>query len=432
MEHQNTDPPVNRTSIVPMVNIPTAHASKDHLLCVRNGELWGWRLGRDGFRDRCDSTELSRIGTDADWASVAGCDQFFVATKYNGSMWVFGNRIPEYIRACTIRGLAPNQPNDDTVDGHWGQLLRVMQAGWGSAAPNGWGNALIAWRWDRTLWMWRGGTQHHMPIGIGMRARWECVASGAYHTVAVRTDGTLWGWHTGHMCLGGEEPSESECNEPVQIGTEDQWVSVAVIGNRTFALGKDGVVWGWGCRSHSWDHGTPGESVGEISQGSLVLESRTPCEDVARLGVLWNCRITAGAVMAQSLIDRVVVELPTRNSEPYDRVRKLLERAAALEENARGDYYVGDFGEAGREEREAERCYAEAAAIEQGRKQVLDQDDKNRVDNVSRALAAAKERVAVAWDLQVAGKLGDVRQAAVESMAWVVVAEGLSKEQRAF
>ena len=37
-------------------------------------------------------------------------------------------------------------------------------------------------------------TNRNVPTQVGTATSWQSVAAGSYHTVAVRTDGTLWAW----------------------------------------------------------------------------------------------------------------------------------------------------------------------------------------------------------------------------------------------
>jgi alpha-tubulin suppressor-like RCC1 family protein len=70
------------------------------------------------------------------------------------------------------------------------------------------------------------------------------VAAGAIHTMAVRTDGTLWGW--GSNAEGQLGDGNGDEVSPVQIGTGANWVTVSAGTGHSFGLKADNTLWGWG------------------------------------------------------------------------------------------------------------------------------------------------------------------------------------------
>jgi len=79
---------------------------------------------------------------------------------------------------------------------------------------------------------------------VGADSNWIVVASESRHSLAVRSDGSLWGWganDAGQVGDGSTEPRQ----EPVRIGLERDWVAVAV-GTDSLGLKSDGSLWGWG------------------------------------------------------------------------------------------------------------------------------------------------------------------------------------------
>lgn len=104
---------------------------------------------------------------------------------------------------------------------------------------------------DGTLWAWGlnawyqlcdgGSTPYtNTPAQIGTDTNWKAVAAGDQHTVAVKTNGTLW------QC--GDMLRDVEQYEPVlvQIGTDTDWATVAAGHNFNFAIKTNGTLWAWG------------------------------------------------------------------------------------------------------------------------------------------------------------------------------------------
>ena len=71
------------------------------------------------------------------------------------------------------------------------------------------------------------------------------VSSGYRHSLALKNDGTLWGWGINNHGQLGTETSEDIQPEPVRIPIDDVLYVVAAY-DYTIALKNDASVWGWG------------------------------------------------------------------------------------------------------------------------------------------------------------------------------------------
>jgi alpha-tubulin suppressor-like RCC1 family protein len=107
-----------------------------------------------------------------------------------------------------------------------------------------------------TLWAWGAngygqlgdGTNvgKHVPTQIGSDTDWSAVSAGGSHSHALKSDGTLWGWgyNQGNYQLG--EGTTDEKNIPTQIGSDTDWSNICAGGAHSAALKTDGTLWGWG------------------------------------------------------------------------------------------------------------------------------------------------------------------------------------------
>jgi len=80
-------------------------------------------------------------------------------------------------------------------------------------------------------------------------ANWKQVASGGSHTVAIKTDGTLWTWGFNASGQLGDNTT-TQRNTPVTTFTGGtNWKQVAAGGSHTAAIKTDGTLWTWGLNS---------------------------------------------------------------------------------------------------------------------------------------------------------------------------------------
>jgi len=70
------------------------------------------------------------------------------------------------------------------------------------------------------------------------------VAVGANHTIAVKTDGTLWTWGINYCGQLGDGTTTHR-NIPTCVGVDSKWKSVAAGWDNSIALKTDGSLWAW-------------------------------------------------------------------------------------------------------------------------------------------------------------------------------------------
>lgn len=115
-------------------------------------------------------------------------------------------------------------------------------------------NALLApdgslWAWGGTRWDLRGivGTaiRTTTPVRVGSETDWRTVTLGGSTILAVKANGTLWGWgysHEGELLT----ISKTAALPPAQLGSDTNWADVHVGHGHVLALKRDGSLWAWG------------------------------------------------------------------------------------------------------------------------------------------------------------------------------------------
>ena len=136
----------------------------------------------------------------------------------------------------------------------------------------------VAIKSDGTLWAWGDnsngqvgdGTKNNasIPVQIGTDTKWVSVSAGAHHTVAIKSDGTLWAWGDNSNGQVGDG-TWTDKYSPVQIGTDTKWVSVSAGYDHTVAIKSDGTLWAWG------DNGDGQLGNGEESDESSPVQIGT-------------------------------------------------------------------------------------------------------------------------------------------------------------
>ena len=232
-----------------------------------DGSLWTWGTKSGGQLG--DNTNISRstpvttFAGGTDWKQVACGSDSAAAIKTDGSLWTWG------------RGTSGQLGNNTNTD----RSTPVTTF----AGGNNWKQVAIGYRFvgavktDGTLWMW--GANYAPNLGINNTTSrnvpvttfaggtdWKQVACGEYHTVAVKTNGTLWTWGDNASGELGINVNGSDRRNPVTTfagGTT--WKQVTAKGGSgrgraSAAIKTDGTLWTWG----------------DSSQGTLGTNDYTP------------------------------------------------------------------------------------------------------------------------------------------------------------
>ena len=162
-------------------------------------------------------------------------------------------------------------------------------------------NHTLAIKSDGTLWAWGwnyygqlgDGTKINstIPIQIGIETNWSKVACGSGHSIAINSNGTLWVWGwNGYGQLG--DGTTTTRTIPVQIGSEANWSLVACGEMHSLAIKNDGTLWAWG-RNMEGQLGDPNiNSTSPVQIGSDRNWSLVACGEMHSIaiksdGTLW-------------------------------------------------------------------------------------------------------------------------------------------------
>jgi alpha-tubulin suppressor-like RCC1 family protein len=221
-------------------------------LALKNdGTLWAWgrnNNGQLGLGNVINRSSPVQVGALTNWSQPASIGISSLATKTDGTLWAWGwNNFGQLGQNNTTNRSSPVQVGALTT--------------WSKVAECG-GSHVNALKTDGSLWAWgnnyagelglgnSGNTNRSSPVQVGALTNWYDIASGAKHSLAIKTDGTLWAWgrnNTGQLGIGLAAGGDAESrSSPVQVGALTTWSKVAGGYYSSFAIKTDGTLWCWG------------------------------------------------------------------------------------------------------------------------------------------------------------------------------------------
>jgi alpha-tubulin suppressor-like RCC1 family protein len=214
-----------------------------------SGTLWAWgcnNVGQLGNNFTINtSSPVSVVGGFTDWlqASTNSDGAHVVALRQNGTIWAWGCNNCGQLGDCTI--VSKSSPIS-VVGGftNWCQVsagsahsLAVRQNG----TAWGWGEAASGRLGDNTI------ATKSSPISVvGGFTDWCQVAAGREHSLAVRQNGTAWAWGQGTVGRLGDNTIVAKSSPVSVVGGFTDWCQVSGGFCHSLAVRQNGTAWAWG------------------------------------------------------------------------------------------------------------------------------------------------------------------------------------------
>lgn len=243
-----------------------------HSLAVkRDGSVWAWGAngyGQLGNGTTAISNRPHQVPNISNARSVAGGLEHSLLLKKDGSVWAWGNN---------FFGQLGNGSNDDrsSVPVQVQGLSSVIDISAGqhhslAVLLNG-----TAWSWGHGQWGQLGNGNNvnvRAPVQVSGLTDIVQIAAGLNHSSARGVTGIMWTWGEGSGGqLGNGYHSGSQLT-PVQVQGLHSVSQISARGDRCFAVGADGAVWGWGRNIY-----------GELGVGDTIDRSRPTQIDLSEV-----------------------------------------------------------------------------------------------------------------------------------------------------
>jgi alpha-tubulin suppressor-like RCC1 family protein len=208
---------------------------------------YGWGLGTSGRLG--DGTTISKlspvsvVGGFTDWVQVSAADLHTVALRANGTAWSWGQNNIGILGDNTFT----SRTSPVSVVGGFTDWVQVSAANLHTAAirANGtayaWGNNQSGQLGDNTI------TSRSSPVSVvGGFTDWVQISAGASHTTAIRVNGTAYAWGSNTNAKLGDGTTTSRSSPVSVVGGITDWVQVSAGYICTVAIRANGTAWGWG------------------------------------------------------------------------------------------------------------------------------------------------------------------------------------------
>jgi alpha-tubulin suppressor-like RCC1 family protein len=262
---------------------------------------WGYNpYGELGNGSTTSSLSPTQAAALSGVVAASGGDDHTVAVKWDGTVWAWGkNDYGQIGDGTKITRLTPVQVRASAAPG--AMLTNVQQVAAGSSHT-------LALKSDGTVWSWGQNAAEQLGDGTGVDQLYPvqvkvdaatfltgivAIAAGDFHSLALRSDGKVFAW--------GENSNKQLCRADGSIGQQpyakemayvDNATGIAGGGNHSLVLFADGTVYGCGSREK-----------GQLGDGVIGAATDT----ISQMGVINAVSVAAGVSYSLVLLDNGTV-----------------------------------------------------------------------------------------------------------------------------
>jgi alpha-tubulin suppressor-like RCC1 family protein len=215
-----------------------------------DGTLWVWGSNSNGRLGTNDTTNrLTPVTTFAggtNWKQVSGSSNF-LAIKTDGTLWVWGSNSNGQLGV------------NDTTARSTPVTTLLGGTNWKSASAGE--THTMAVKTDGTLWVWGANGSGQLGVNdtdgrttpvttILGGTNWKLISCSRLCSSAIKTDGTLWTWGQNSNGQLGVNNTTARSTPVTTLLGGTNWKQVSSGGYHTAAIKTDGTLWVWGTNSN--------------------------------------------------------------------------------------------------------------------------------------------------------------------------------------
>jgi alpha-tubulin suppressor-like RCC1 family protein len=238
-----------------------------------DGTIWSWgwnglgQLGDGSFTDRYTPVQVNGLGS---VTALGGRGYHSLAIKTDGTVWTWGYNVAGELGYDTSSSPCP-PPMFNFCSSLPGQVMGLSQV---MTVTGGYVHSLAVLS-DQTLRAWGGNSDGQLgngdasylssmlPVTVSGLMNVSQVSAGWKHSLALKTDGTVWAWGRNDRGeVGTGMTTTKGITLPVQVTGLNSMTAVSGGDCHSISLKSDGTVWSWGCNDR-----------GQLGDGTWVDKS---------------------------------------------------------------------------------------------------------------------------------------------------------------
>jgi alpha-tubulin suppressor-like RCC1 family protein len=302
---------------------------REHTAAIKtDGTLWTWgfnssgQLGDNTTTNR--STPVTTFAGGTNWKQVSCAGDNTAAIKTDGTLWTWGYNFSGQLGNNVAFGSSILTPITTFAGGtNW------KQVSCGNFATGPTVNTTAAIKTDGTLWVW--GYNNNGQVGNNRSTfsvntpvttfaggtNWKQVSCGR-HTAAIKTDGTLWTWgHNGYVQLGNNT-SVNRSTPVTTFAGGTNWKQVACGNAHTVAIKTDGTLWIWGRNTNgqlgnntTTDRSTPVTTFAGGTNWKQVSGGNGHTAAIKTDGTLWTWGVNTNGQLGDNTTTQIITPVTT-------------------------------------------------------------------------------------------------------------------------